>query len=255
MRFFANKDTTGKTIFEAEKIYVGFNLTDILKQEYHAKVILLKNGCIDIVKDNGRLNILDAIRLNQDTSTIDTTKALDLVLKKLVLKNMDISFVDMQSREQVHSHIDRIQSSFSSDSLRLDADLQGAMLVDYIWPGDSSLLRNKRLETDIQLTYNKSSGMLALQQGKLKLEDALFNITGTADLLHDYLLDLKFSGNKTDFRQLFAFAPEKLAKELKHFKYDGHLDFKGNRERKTAKWKDSTDRYFISPVKTAEACA
>ena len=69
VRFFADKDTTGRTIFEAEKIYVGFNLTDILKQQYHAKVILLKNGCMDIVKDNGRLNIMDAIRMSQDTTT------------------------------------------------------------------------------------------------------------------------------------------------------------------------------------------
>ncbi|HET7001529.1 MAG TPA: hypothetical protein VFI33_09475, partial [Puia sp.] len=229
VRLFEAKDTTGKTIFEAEKIFVGFNLTDILKQQYHAKVILLKNGCIDIVKDNGKMNILEAIHQSRDTatSTVDTTKALDLVLKKLVLKNMDISFFDKQSREQVHTHIDRIQSSFSSDSLQLDGDLQGAMVVDYIWPGDSSLLRHKRLETDIRLSYNKMSGMLALQEGKLKLEDAMFNITGTADLLHDNQVDLKFSGDKTDFRQLFAFAPEKLAKELKHFKYDGHMDFKG----------------------------
>ncbi len=227
VRFFAGKDTTDKTIFEAEKIYVGFNLTDILNQQYHAKVILLKNGCIDIVKDHGRLNLMDALRFNQDTATIDTTKALDLVLKKLVLKNMDISFLDKQSLEQVHSHIDRIQSSFRSDSLQLDADLQGNILVDYLWPGDSSLLRHKHLETEIKLSYNKAKGMLALQQGKLKLEDAMFNITGTADLLHDNLVDLKFSGDKTDFRQLFAFAPENLARELKHFKYDGHLDFTG----------------------------
>ena len=168
VRFFEGKDTTGKTLFEAEKIYVGFNLTDILKQQYHAKVIFLKNGCIDIVKDNGRLNIVEALRKSQDTvtSSVDTSKALDLVLKKMVLKNMDISFFDKQSREQVHSHIERIQSSFSSDSLQLDADLQGAMLVDYIWPGDSSLLRHKQLETDIKLSYNKTSGMLAIAAGK-----------------------------------------------------------------------------------------
>ena len=227
VRFFAGKDTTDKTIFEAEKIYVGFNLTDILNQQYHAKVILLKNGCIDIVKDHGRLNLMDALRFRHDTTTIDTAKALDLVLKKLVLKNMDISFLDKQSLEQVHSHIDRIQSSFRSDSVQLEADLQGNMLVDYLWPGDSSLLRHKHLETEIKLSYNKAKGILALQQGKLKLEDAMFNITGTADLLHDNLVNLKFSGDKTDFRQLFAFAPENLARELKHFKYDGHLDFTG----------------------------
>ncbi|HEY2648861.1 MAG TPA: hypothetical protein VGI38_06690, partial [Puia sp.] len=228
VRFFADKDTTGKTIFEAEKIYVGFNLSDILKQQYHAKVILLKNGCIDIIKDNGRLNILDAILMSRDSAAAanDTTKAADLLLKKLVLKNMDISFLDKQSREQVHTHIDRIQSSLQSDSIQMDADLQGAMLVDYIWPGDSSLLRHKHVETEITLSYNKTSGILALQKGKLKLEDAMFNITGTADLLHDNMVNLKFAGEKTDFRQLFAFAPDHLAKELKHFKYDGHLDFK-----------------------------
>src|SRR5450432_415805 len=142
VRFFADKDTTGKTIFEAEKIFVGFNLTDILNQQYHAKVIFLKNGCIDIVKDNGKLNILEAIKMSGDTVTSanDTAKALDLVLKKLVLKNMDVSFVDVQSREQVHSHIDRIQSSFRSDNFRLDADLKAAMLLNYIWPVKSSLL-------------------------------------------------------------------------------------------------------------------
>ena len=85
-----------------------------------------------------------------------------------------------------------------------------------------------------------------LQQGKLKLEDAMFNISGTADLLHDNLVDLKFSGDKTDFRQLFAFAPEKLAKELKHFKYDGHLDFKGTIKGKLQNGTDSADRtYFL----------
>ncbi len=66
-----------------------------------------------------------------------------------------------------------------------------------------------------------------MQLCKLKLEDAVFNISGTADLLHDNIVDLKFSGDKPDFRQLFALAPEKLAKELKHFKYDGLLDFYG----------------------------
>src|ERR1700759_1218752 len=86
VRLYEGKDTTGKTLFEAEKIYVGFNLTDILNQQYHAKVILLKNGCIDIVKDNGRVNIMDALRQTPATvsATADTTKSLDLLLKKLV---------------------------------------------------------------------------------------------------------------------------------------------------------------------------
>src|SRR6202012_1711490 len=55
--------------------------------------------------------------------------------------------------------------------------------------------------------------------------DAVFNVTGTADLLHDNTVDLHITGDKPDFRQLFAFAPPEVARELKHFKYDGVLNF------------------------------
>ena len=96
------------------------------------------------------------------------------------------------------------------------------------------MFRHKKLETEIKLSYQKVTRLLNLQQGKLKLEDAIFNISGTADLLHDNAVDLKFSGDKPDFRQLFAFAPEKLAKELKHFKYDGLLNFSGTVKGKLA---------------------
>jgi AsmA-like C-terminal region/AsmA family len=231
VRFYDSKSTGGKALFEAEKIYAGFSLSDILKQQYHVKVIFLKNGHLDLVQDNnGRLNIIEAVRLSQDTaiSTNSKTTELDLDLQKIVIKNVDISFLDRQSQQRVSSHIDKIQSSFRSDSLQLYADLQGAMVVDYTRPGDSSLFRHKQLETAIILSYEKATRMLNLHECKLKLEDALFNISGTADLLHDNKVDLRFSGDKTDFRQLFAFAPEKLAKELKHFKYDGRLDFKGS---------------------------
>jgi uncharacterized protein involved in outer membrane biogenesis len=231
VQFYASKVTVGRSIFEAEKIYVGFSLSDILRQQYHVKVIFMKNGDLDLVQDNnGRLNIIEAARLDHDTArtTHNTTTELDLDLKKIVLKNMNISFLDMQSRQQVVSHIDKIQSSFRNDSLLVYADLQGAMVVDYTRSGDSSMFHHKHLETDISLSYEKTSRILALHEAKLKLEDAVFNISGTADLQHDNLVDLHFSGDKTDFRQLFAFAPEKLAKELKHFKYDGHLDFKGS---------------------------
>ena len=49
---------------------------------------------------------------------------------------MEISFLDRQSRQQVVVHIDKIQSSFHSDSLQLYADLQGAMVGDYSRPGE-----------------------------------------------------------------------------------------------------------------------
>jgi uncharacterized protein involved in outer membrane biogenesis len=230
VQFYPSKIAKVKPLFEAEKIYAGFSLPDILRQKYRVKAISLKNGFFDLVQDNnGKLNIIEASQPGGDTSVSRPSPAsgLDLDVKKLVLNKINISFLDNLSRQQVNLYIDRIQSSIKDDSAQIFADLQGAMVVDYTRPGDTSLFRQKHLETDIKLTYEKATKILKLPVGMLKLENALFNMTGTADLLHDNLVDIRFSGDKMDFKQLFALVPKDLAKELKNFRYGGQLDFSG----------------------------
>ena len=231
VRFYPTKRTEDKPIYEAERMFTGFSLSDILRQQYHVKVIALKNGRLDLVQDtSGKLNIVEASQITKDTATTaDTTSSatLDLAIKKIVLKNMTISYLDKASGQRVVTHIDKIRSSLQNDSTRIAADMQGGMVVDYTHPGDTSLFRNKHLQMDVQLTYEKPGQLLRLGVCKLKLEDALFNITGSADFLHDNLVDIHVTGDKPDFAQLFSFAPQEVAKELKHFRYDGHLAFDG----------------------------
>ncbi len=206
--FYSGKNKRDKPLFEAEKIFTGFSLSDILKQHYRVKVIFLKNGQLHLEQDNdGKINIIEASRIYQDVavSKKDTTTELDLDLKKIVLKNMDISFFDSKSNQKVISHIDRIQSSFSSDSAVIFSELQGSFIVDYTRPDDSVLFRHRRLESDIKLSYGLSTKLLTIGLCKLKLEDAVFNISGTADLLHDNTVDIKFSGGQTRFQTIVCF--------------------------------------------------
>ncbi|HVY76147.1 MAG TPA: AsmA family protein, partial [Puia sp.] len=248
VRFYAAKQPgSSQSLFEAEKIYAGFSLPDILKQHYRVKVISLKNGHLSLVEGaDGRLNIVEAARMNTDTATgaSDSSAALNLALKKIVLRNLDISFLDKASGQQLACHIDKIQSAFRDDSLHIYSSLQGNLMADLTRPGDTTLFRRKHLSADIRLSYQKATQLLKLQTGKLKLEDASFDISGTVDLLHGNTVDLRFSGDKPDFHQLFSFAPESLAKELKHFRYDGILDFSGTMK---GKWQgDKLPRIELS---------
>ena len=87
VQFFASKLPEGKPIFKAEKVYAGFSMPDILKQQYHVKVIFIKDGLLDLVQDNnGGLNIANAGRLSGDTAVSNAGQAtgLDLALKKIV---------------------------------------------------------------------------------------------------------------------------------------------------------------------------
>ncbi|OQP62447.1 hypothetical protein A3860_27525 [Niastella vici] len=231
VRFYATKSTSEKPLFAAERLFTGFSVTDILKQNYKVKVIVLKNGHLDLVEEsNGQLNIVEASRITSDTTTTaDTTDAaLKLDIKKIVLKNIAVSFLDKQNGRSIVSQIERIQSSVQDDSLKITASLSGKLIIDYTSPGNTSLFRQKHLETDLALAYEKNSEWLTIGTGKLKVEDALFNIIGSASLQkNNNSVDLKFAGDKPDLQQLFAFVPASVARELKHFRYDGHVNFEG----------------------------
>jgi uncharacterized protein involved in outer membrane biogenesis len=229
VELFSGKDTTARPLLQAERLYAGFSLPDILRQRYKVRAISLKNGHLDLVEDtSGDFNIVKAIRMTGDTTTKNGSASnLDLDVKKLVLKNLDLSFRDLRSRQLVTSHLDRIQADITDDSLRLRAGLQVNLVFTYTRPGDTLLWRNKHLETEIQVSYDKPTQLLHLPVGKIRLDNADFTIAGTVDLLHDNTGEFKFSGERPDFRQLFAFAPESVARELRHFKYDGQLNFNG----------------------------
>jgi hypothetical protein len=231
IKLFPNKSDTAKAIYEAERLYVGFSLPDILRQKYHIKVISLKNGHLDLVEEpDGQLNIIEASHISSDTSGMTTNSnaaGLDLDINKIVLKNMDISYVDPRQGQHLFAHLERIQSSFTDNDQLINGALDGTFLFDLTRRGDTSLFRHKHVSTDIRFSYAKATKLLTLPEVRLQLEKALFNISGTVDMMHDNTVDLRFAGDRPDFKQLFSFAPEKVAEELKHFRYDGTLDFKG----------------------------
>ena len=231
VQFYPDKKPETRPIYEAERLYIGFSLPDILKQRYTVKAIALKNGHLDLVEeDNGQLNIVEASKMTPDTTTTagPGSASLDLNIKKIVLKNMTITYLDPRAGQKLFAHIDRIQSSFQDNDQSMEGALDGNFLVDFTRPGDTVLLRHKHISTDIKFSYAKASRLLTLSEARLQLEKFLFNISGTADLAHDNTVNLQFAGDRPDFKQLFAFAPENIAEELKHFHYDGVLDFKGS---------------------------
>lgn len=231
VQFYPDKRTGTRPIYEAERLYIGFSLPDILKQRYRVKAIAIKNGHLDLVQEgDGQLNIVEASHMAADTTATTQTgsAALDLDIRKFVLRNMTISYLDSSKTQHVVAHIERIQSSFVDNDRELQAAVAGKFEIDYTRPGDTVLFRHKHVETDIRLAYEKAARLVKLPQGTIKLEEAVFNINGTADLLHDNTVDLKFSGDRPDFKQLFAFAPETISKQLEHFHYDGVLGFQGS---------------------------
>jgi hypothetical protein len=237
VRFYGDKQRKGTPLYTLERLYAGFSLPDILREKYNVKVLFLKNGRLDMIREpDGKLNLVEANRIQQDTITTAETSSgsLDLDIKKIVLKNIDVSYYDQTSKQRLSTHIDKIKTAFSANDSLINASLEGGFEVDVSSPGDTVLFRHKCMEADIKVAYNTKQQFLTISPSEVKLEAATLKVQGTADLLHGKMVDIKVTGDRPDLNLLFAFAPKNVADELKHFSYDGRIYFNGTIKGKLA---------------------
>lgn len=230
VRFYANKRRQGRPLYEVERLYVGFSLPDVLRENYNVKVLFLKNGHLDMIQEpNGKLNIVEANRIKQDTLAVadSTSASLALDIKKIVLRNMAISYLDRASGQRYAMHVDKIKTALKANGSDIDATLNGNFEVDVTGPTDTTLFRHKHLKTDIKIAYNTETQFLKIAPSEVKLEAATLKVSGTADLKHGNAVDFTINGDRPDLNLLFAFAPASIGEQLKKFNYDGRIYFKG----------------------------
>lgn len=233
LRFFPDKSQTGTPIYEAEKLYVGFSLPDIFRQQYNVRRIFLKGGKLNLVREkNGQFNLMEAKDLGSDSTTSTdpgTAAALQIDLKKAVLKDLNISFLDKTDGRYYNAIISKLTSSFKTDSAAIQVGLETSLELDLTSPTDTTFFRHKKIALDFLASYDKQKKFLQLSEGGIKLEEAELSLTGTAAALNKALeLDLAVKGNKPNMEFVSALIPDNIKEILKPFKYDGRLYFDGN---------------------------
>jgi uncharacterized protein involved in outer membrane biogenesis len=232
VRFFPTKATTGKPLAEIGRLYVGFSLPDILQQQYNVRRLFIQGGYIDLARqENGQLDIVEATAIQADTTqpalATGETTAFAVDLQRIVIKDLTFSYADKATGQQVTSSIEKIVSSFRIDSSRITAALDGGMMLDLVTPTDTSFFRHKHLQVDLHANYDTEKQHLTIDTGALLLEQAAFNVTGTAGFAPQTEVDFHIRGDKPDFNLINAFLPQDAKTTLKPFQYDGRIYFDG----------------------------
>ncbi|WP_232825918.1 AsmA-like C-terminal region-containing protein [Chitinophaga alhagiae] len=231
VRFFPNKTQTGRPLYKVDHLYVGFSLPDVLRQKYNVRRLFLKGGYLELVREkNGELNLAQAKNIRQDKAAApaDTSgSGFEIDLRKVVVRDLALSFSDKITGQKISTSIAKLTSSFKTDSSLLAITLDSDMELDITSPADTVLFRHKHVELDLGATYQKKDRFLRLTAGGFKLQDAAFNVEGTASFAGQHHVDLKVSGDKPDVDLLAAFIPGDVATVLEPFRYDGRIYFNG----------------------------
>jgi hypothetical protein len=231
-KFFADKSKTGKPIVAFDRLYVGFSLTDLIRQTYNVKIILLDGAYLDLVQEtDGKINLLEAEKSNPDTVNIQPadagapSDAIAIDLKKIVLKDVTVSFLDKASQAMYTTSIDQLVSSFTMDSTKLSVALNSYMRLDVLTGVDTTFFHDKRIQLSLVADYKLRSQLFEISACNFKLEEAGFGVTGFATFADTTDLNFRVKGEQQDFNLFSAFLPEDVKENLKPFKYDGKLHF------------------------------
>ncbi|HEU5291163.1 MAG TPA: AsmA-like C-terminal region-containing protein [Cyclobacteriaceae bacterium] len=230
-QFFSDKTKKGKPIAQFDVLYVGFNVRELLKKNYRVRKLFLKGGYLNLIKqENGTINLLERENIPADsvaTAEVQTdTAAISVQLEKIVIKEMNISFLDQTNGQKISTRIDQLTSTMALDSGQLSLEVVSDMKLDVSNKNDTALFRDKRMHLDMAAAYKFESSLFQITTCKLRLEDAGFNVIGFASLANEKpYINFYVGGEKQDFNLFSAFIPDDLKGKLKPFQYDGLVRF------------------------------
>ncbi len=222
VQVFETKAANAPIIMDVKDIYIGFNLWDIVNQNYDIQSLLIEEGVFNIViHENNTTNIQNSLASTTETDTSST----NIHLKKIKLKNLDIHTLDEATNTDVEKFIYTGTGGFSQqDSIiagHVDMDLE----LNVIKEGDTTFIRKKHFEVHTDLVFNENNGILDIEPSGITMENGDFELEGSIDTENDVDLNLYIKGTKPNFDMLIAFAPTDVIPILEKYKNAGEIYF------------------------------
>lgn len=208
-------------IIELEKLFVAFNILDLIKGDLTASKILLKNGRVTLITyADSSLNIANAFNIKPDTlqqyrDTI-TDKSLDfeLNLEKVVLENIDIAYDDLLNKNYSAYSINSLDASLNYLPDTIKCKVESNIGIDEAKLINSLRLSNKSINVATSLIFHRNTQKIVIEPSSFSFESANFALEGYIDLLNDGYIDLTVKGGDKDFSILNLFLKSTVVENI-----------------------------------------
>ncbi len=234
IRFYESKSMDTPPLYEAADFYLGFDFWSIWKGDYTVRKLVIQNGRLDIIQyPNGDINLLLAKGLT-DTEQDTTTSSFSFALDEFVLEGFELAYANLSDSTEVLMHISSSKASFAYSDDHIFVDLLTDMILDVDQKGEHTFFADKIVGLDISLDYFQSNSDLVLSPSILKLQDAIFDVSGKMNLAGDMEVDLRIDGDKPDFSLIASLLPNDVGQQLNSYENRGQVFFTGSVKGKMA---------------------
>ena len=209
------RGTDTLAIIKLEKLYVAFDVIDLLKGDVIVSQIILKNGKVNLITySDSTFNLTNAIKFRQDTllNNSDTTKkeqaVFELDLKRIALSGIMISYNNMPNKTISSYSISSLETSLNIHNEIIKSDVDAYFKIIEINQSGGFLLNNKQVRIESSLSYDRNLNTIQIDPSKLLFDKANFTIDGKLDLNNTGFIDVSVTGDDKDFSVLNLFLSE-----------------------------------------------
>jgi hypothetical protein len=211
-------------LFSAQKVFVAFNIMDVLAKNYQIRLIAADSGSCSIYTDKkGRANYM--IVKPSDKPGDDVF----LKLTEVKLHSMSIHYVDESSQFEVVTDVREAKLSGDFKGKKESIGLEGDFYMHRMISSKNTLVKNKdiRMETVLQIDGEKNQ--YTFSKSNLKIGVLGLECSGKIQNQKTYTdLDMEFSAPGMRITDLLELLPGSYAKQVSEYQSTGSIYFNGS---------------------------
>lgn len=216
------KNSKKGELFNAQSIYLQFNIIDILRENYIIKEVEVENGMVNLKIDKYGNDNYHFWKTKSDTSKNE----LSVELEQLKFKDVNFYFLNEYKNLDLDVNAEKLTLSgnFSSDEFTLKTE--AILLVNQINSENKSMMKNKYVYVNTALAVNQKTKIYTISKGELTFQDLKFKLTGNIkNKVEGVNLDIKTTGDEMGINKLFSLFPEAEREKLNAYKTDGIITY------------------------------
>lgn len=216
------EDKWEKTLIKADLLGIRISLLSLLGDGFKIQSIVLKNGMSNVVfnrKGEANFNIFKS----RDATTQDSNNAFKLKIKKALLKNMDIRYLDQRAKNDIKLAIQSLEAGGDFSTQQFDLRSLAKMDVEKLFIGGNPYLTEKAFEYNGAVNIDLEKKVYKINSLDFAIDGGAFFTSGQVVDKSDYMdLDLVVGAREGDLGAVFAVLPDLGLGDLSS---EGSFDF------------------------------
>lgn len=211
------------TLFFFKKLYLTFNVWDIIKEDYNIKTIIANDGSFNMkVNSNAEVNYEF-----WKPSESKKESNFSLSLKKISLNNIKYSYKNDCTKQYFEIFLKSSQAKGDFTSNQQEIKFRSNSRIKKMQIDNLLISQDRDMDIDIDIDFfnNTITKTMSVKRGELVIDGFKFGLTGSLTYADSTLISLLVKGRDINLGEMISLFPEDFRKKFNDYDSKGELVF------------------------------